>query len=258
MKIVVCVKQVPDTSAERRLTADLSLDRTIAEPILNPFDEYAIEEALKVREAAGGDVTALCMGPITARETVRKALAMGVNRAVLVSDPALAWSDALGTAYALSMALRKLEFDLVLFGMASTDAGTGLVPGAVAEFLGLPQLTFASRLEVVDNAIRTQRMTDSGYVVISAALPALVSVVKGINEPRYPALKGMMAAKRAEIPVWSCADIGIDRDRVGRAGSKTRVLSATAAPPKVAGPVITDDGTAADQTIEFLASKRML
>lgn len=258
MKIVVCAKQVLDTTAEKRLTGDLHLDRGSGEPILNPFDEYAVEEALRIRERLGGDVTALCMGPGNAKETVRKAISMGADRAVLVTDPTLAWSDTLGTAYVLSMALKRLEFDLVLCGMQSTDAGTGQVPAAVAEFLGIPQLTFASQLEVSDGRATIRRVTDSGYQLVAANLPAVVSVVKGINEPRYPALKGIMQAKRAEIPVWNCADIGADPARAGRLGAATRVLSASPTEPRAPGQVIRDDGTAVQQIVEFLIQKKVL
>lgn len=258
VKIAVCVKQVLDTTAEKRLTPDLFLDRAIAEPILNPFDEYSLEEALRLREQLGGEVAALCMGPPSARDALRKALAMGVNRAVLVSDPALARSDTLGTAYVLGLALRKLEFDLLLFGMQSTDAGTGQVPSAVAEFLHIPMLSYASQLEVKEDKATIRRTTDFGFQRLSAKLPAAVSVVKGINEPRYPSLKGMMQAKRAEIPVWSCSDIGVDPARAGWSGATTRVLSASAVPPKSPGPVIVDDGTAALRIVEFLEQKQAL
>ena len=258
MNIVVCVKQVLDTTAEKRLTPEFCLDRSSAEAILNPFDEYAVEEALRLREKFGGQVTAVCMGPSSAKETVRKAVAMGADKAILVSDPALARSDTLSTAYVLSLALKKLEFDLVIFGMQSTDAGTGQVPAAVAEFLGLPQLTYASHLEVEGGKATIRRVTDAGYQLLSAKLPALVSVVKGINEPRYPALRGIMQAKRAEIPVWSCADIGADPARVGSAGASTRVLSALPATPRTPGPVIKDEGTAAERIVEFLVQKKVL
>ena len=258
MRIVVCVKQVLDTTAEKRLTADLSLDRTAGEAILNPFDEHALEAALRLREHHGGSVTALSMGPPTAKETIRKALAMGADEAVLVSDPVFAWSDVLGTAYVLSLAVKRLEPDLVLFGMQSTDASTGQVPAAVAEFLGLPQLTFASLLEVTDGRATIRRATDDGYQVLAAKLPALVSVVKSINEPRYPSLKGIMKAKRAEVAVWSCADIGADASRVGRTGAAARVVSSSAVEKRVAGRVIRDDGTAVEQIVGFLVEKRVL
>jgi electron transfer flavoprotein beta subunit len=258
LNIVVCVKQVMDTTAEKRLTPGLRLDRSGSEPILNPFDEYAIEEALRLREQAGGEVTALCMGPAGAKETVRKAVAMGVNRAVLVSDPALAGSDTLGTAYVLGLALKKLGFDLVLFGMLSTDAGTGQVPSAVAEFLGLPLLSFAGKLEVSEARATIRRTTDTGYQLLAASLPAVISVVKGINEPRYPALRGIMQAKRADIPVWSCSDLGADPARAGSAGASTVVLSAAPAQPKSPGPVIKDDGGAVQQIVEFLVQKKVL
>ena len=254
----MCVKQVPDTTAEKQLTGEMYLDRSAAEPVLNPFDEYAIEEALQIRDRVGGEVTALCMGPSSAKETVRKTIAMGANRAVLVSDPRLAGSDTWGTAYALATALKKLEYDLVLFGMQSTDAGTGQVPSAVAEFLGLPQLTLASKLDVEADRVIARRDTDTGFQRLAAKLPAVVSVVKGINEPRYPALKGIMQAKRAEIPVWSCDEIGVDPARVGREGALTRVISAAPAKSRSAGPVITDDGTAVRQIVEFLVQNKVL
>ncbi len=258
MKIVVCVKQVLDTTAEKRLTADLHLDRGTGEAVLNPFDEYAVEEALRIRERLGGEVTALCVGPASAKETVRKAIAMGADGAVLVSDPSLAWSDSVGTSYVLSMALKKMGFDLALFGMQSTDAGTGQVPAAVAEFLGMPQLTFANQLEVADGKANIRRTTDSGYQVLSAKLPAIVSVVKGINEPRYPALKGIMQAKRSEIPVWSCGDVGADAARAGEAGALTRVVSASPAEARAPGRVIRDEGAAVQEIIEFLIQKKAL
>lgn len=258
MKIVVCVKQVLETTAEKRLNGDLQLDRSSGEPILNPFDEYAVEEALRIRERLGGDVTALCMGPASAKETVRKAVSMGVDRAVLISDPALVWSDTLGTAYILSAALKRLGFDLALFGMQSTDAGTGQVPSAVAEFLAAPQLTFASQMDVSGGKVTIRRVSDSGYETLVASLPAVVSVVKGINEPRYPTLKGIMQAKRAEIPVWNCADIGADPSRAGRLGAAARVLSTSPTEHRAPGRVIKDDGTAVQQIVEFLIQKKVL
>jgi electron transfer flavoprotein beta subunit len=258
LNVVVCVKQVPDTAAEKKLNTELRLERTGIENIPNPFDEYAIEEALKIKEAKGGQVTALCMGPEGAKEALRKAIAMGVEKAVLVTDPALVGSDAWATAYVLSQALKKLEYDLVLFGMQSTDAATGLVSSAVAEFLGLPQHTHTAKLEVGEGTVTSQRQTEGGYDVVSSATPAVVAVLKGINEPRYPSLKGIMQAKRTEITVWSLADLGIDPSEVGVAGAKEKVLSFSPREPRKGGQVIEDQGDAASKIVEFLSFKKVI
>lgn len=258
MNIVVCIKQVPDTAAEKKLNADLRLERTGIENIPNPFDEYAIEEALKVKEAKGGTVTALCMGPETAKEALRKAIAMGVEKAVLVTDPKLTGSDAWATAYVLSQALKKLEFDLVIFGMQSTDAATGLVASGVSEFLGLPQHTYTGKLDVGDGQVTSQRQTESGYDVVNSSTPAVVAVVKGINEPRYPSLKGIMQAKRTEIAIWSLSDIGVDASEVGTSGAKEKVVSFSPREPRKGGQVIQDEGDAGAKIAAFLTFKKVL
>lgn len=258
MNIVVCIKQVPDTAAEKKLNAELRLERTGIENIPNPFDEYAIEEALRTKEAKGGTVTALCMGPEGAKEALRKAIAMGVEKAVLVTDPKLVGSDAWSTAYVLSRALQKMEYDLIFCGMQSTDAATALVPSALAEFLGLPQHTYTAKLEVGEGQVASQRQTEGGYDVVTSPLPALVAVVKGINEPRYPSLKGIMQAKRTEITVWSLADLGIDPSEVGGKGAKERVLSFSPREPRKGGQVVQDEGDAAGKIAEFLTFKKVL
>ena len=229
MNIIVCVKQTPDTTAEKRLGADSRLDRASVENILNPFDEYAVEEALHIKEKCGGAVTVLCMGPATADSALRKALAMGADSAVLVSDPALAGSDSLGTASVLAAAIKTLPFDVILTGMQSTDARTAQVPAAIAEFLDIPALTLATKLDVDSAAgvARIQRQADGGYVTLEAALPALVSVIKGINEPRYPGVKGIMMARKKEIKVVSAADLQLDPALIGATGAHTRVLSSS-------------------------------
>lgn len=258
MNIVVCVKQVVDTEAEKRLDPDSwRLDRSV-DAVLNPYDEYAVEEALLLKEAHEGEITVLCMGPEAADEAIRKALAMGADSAVFVSDPALAGSDVQGTAYALAEALRTLQYDLVLFGSRSTDGETGCVPAAVAELLGLPLLSATAKLEVNGTAAKANRETESGYIAYECALPAVVAVIKGINEPRYPTMKGILGAKRKPVEAKDAAALGLDVSRIGLAGAKTKVISARVAEARKAGTKVEDDGTAAKQLADFLASEKLV
>jgi electron transfer flavoprotein beta subunit len=258
MDIVVCVKQVVDTEAEKKLDPSTwCLDRSV-NCILNPYDEYAVEEALRIKEAVGGAVTVLCMGPDGATDAVRKALAMGADGAVLVSDPALAGSDALGTAYVLAEALRTLEWDMVLFGSRSTDGETGCVPAAVAELIGAPLLSSLSKVEVDGATLRVHRETDEGYVAYDCPTPAVLSVVKGINEPRYPSMKGIMTAKKKLIDARDAASLGLDASWLGLSGAKTRVLSASVPPPRAAGVKVEDDGSGAQRIADFLASAKLV
>ncbi|HEY1818704.1 MAG TPA: electron transfer flavoprotein subunit beta/FixA family protein, partial [Trebonia sp.] len=208
MNIVVCVKQVPDTAVERTLKpGEGTLDRASLDGLINELDEYAIEEGLKIAEAHGGEVTILSMGPAKAAESVRKALSMGAGRAVHVLDDGLAGSDALATSLVLAEALRRVGFDLVILGSESTDARTGVVPAMLAERLGVPQLTLASRVEVDGAVVRIRRVTDEGYAVVTGSLPAVVSVVEKINEPRYPTFKGIMAAKKKPVTTLTLAEL---------------------------------------------------
>jgi electron transfer flavoprotein beta subunit len=258
MDIVVCVKQVVDTEAEKRLDPGTwCLDRSV-NSILNPYDEYAVEEALLIKEVAGGQVTVLCMGPDDATDAVRKALAMGADEAVLVSDPALAGSDAQATATVLAAAVKTVACDLMLFGCRSTDGETGAVPAAVAELLGLPLLSSLSKVEVDGASLRVHRETDEGYVAYVCPTPAIVSVVKGINEPRYPSMKGIMTAKKKPVASKDLAGLGVDATGVGLAGAKTRVLSATVPPPRTAGVKVEDDGSGAQQIADFLTSGKLV
>jgi len=258
VKIAVCVKQVPDTNAEKRLTPDWRLDRAGAEQVLNPFDEYAVEEAVRIKERLGGQITALSMGPEPAKEAIRRAIAMGCDQGVLVSDPALAGSDALATALVLSKALAKLGFDLVLCGQESTDARGGLVPSQLAEHLDVPQHGYVAKLEFADGTVTSHRQVPGGYAVVQSRLPAVVSVVKAINEPRYPTLPRIMQAKRAQIAVWSLADLGVAPAAVGAAGARTRVLGATPAKPRGAAQIHVDKGDAAAVIADFLAERRLI
>ena len=258
VNIAVCVKQVVDTEAEKRLDpVSWRLDRSV-DCILNPYDEYAVEEALRIREAHGGEVTVLCMGPETATDAVLKALAMGADRALMVSDAALAGSDLQGTAYVLAEALKTLDHDLVLFGMRSTDGETGCVPAAVADRLGLPLLSSLSKVEVRDSTLVVHRETEEGYVVYECPAPAVLSVVKGINEPRYPSMKGIMSAKKKPLEVRDAASVGLDPTQVGLSGAKTRVLSGRSPEPRKAGVKVEDDGGGAQRIADFLASEKLI
>ncbi|WP_034268192.1 electron transfer flavoprotein subunit beta/FixA family protein [Actinospica robiniae] len=259
MKIVVLVKQVPDTAADKRLDPDtLAVDRGAVDGLINEMDEFAIEEALQLVEKHGGEVTVVSMGPEDATDAYKKALQMGADKAVFLSDPALAGSDALATSLALAKVLGTLEYDLVILGSEASDARTSLVPALLAERLGLPQLSFASKVEVDGGAIKINRLTDYGHDVVEAALPAVVSVVEKINEPRYPSFKGIMAAKKKPVEALDAAGAGIDAAEVGWAGSRTKVLDATVAPPRAKGTIVSDEGNGGVELVEFLASKKFV
>jgi electron transfer flavoprotein beta subunit len=258
MNIVVCVKQVPDTAVERRLTADGTLDRASLDGLINELDEYAIEEGLKIAEAHGGEVTILSMGPEKAAESVRKALSMGADKAVHVTDAGLAGSDALATSLALAAALQATGFDLVIFGSESTDARTGVVPAMVAERLGVPQLTLASKVDIEGGSVSIRRVSDEGYAVVSGSLPAVVSVVEKINEPRYPTFKGIMAAKKKPVQVLSLADLAVDGSAVGLAGAASWVDEFAVRPPRAAGVVVKDEGDGGSKAAGFLAGRKFI
>jgi electron transfer flavoprotein beta subunit len=264
MNIVVCVKQVPDTWSEKKLDAsDSTLDRASTDPVMNEMDEYAVEEALRLQEAHGGEVTILCMGPDAATETVRKALSMGADKAIHVVDDALHGSDAVATSLALAKAVDKAgeagPVDLVLLGSESSDARMSVVPAMLAERLGLPQLTFAKEVAVDGSTVTIKRMTDDGYQVVTASMPAVVSVVEKINEPRYPSFKGIMAAKKKPVETFGLGDLGVDAGQVGLGGSWSQVASFESAPPRQAGIVVQDeDGGGAEKLLEFLASKKFV
>src|SRR5205823_9562397 len=242
MNIVVCVKQVPDTWAEKKLSPDdKTVDREGVDGVMNELDEYAVEEALKIKEAQGGERTVLSMGPDKAVETIRKALSMGADKAVHVVDPGLHGSDALATSYALAKALESIEHDLVILGVESTDARMSVVPAMLAERTGASQLTFARKVEVGDGTVKIERMTDTGYDVVEAPTPAIVSVVEKINEPRYPSFKGIMAAKKKPLTTLTLADAGIEEDKVGLGGSAIQVDDVAPRPPQQAGLIRTEE-----------------
>ncbi|MBL8932253.1 MAG: electron transfer flavoprotein subunit beta/FixA family protein [Kineosporiaceae bacterium] len=263
MKIVVCVKHVPDAQGDRRFTDDHTVDREGVDGLLSELDEYAVEEALTIaeaRSASGEDstVTVLCMGPEGATDAVRKALQMGADAGVHVCDDALAGSDALATSKVLAAALRTLEFDLVLTGMASTDGLMSVVPAMLAQRLGLPQVTLAGKVELDGTTVRIERDGDSATEVIEAPLPALVSVTDQINDPRYPSFKGIMAAKKKPVNTLSLADLGLSPDDVGLSAAWSVVEAVAARPPRQAGQRITDEGDGGTRLVEFLAGAKIV
>jgi electron transfer flavoprotein beta subunit len=259
MNIVVCVKQVPDTWSERTLReSDSTLDRDAADALINELDEFAIEEGLRQAEAHGGEVTILSMGPERAAESIRKALSMGADKAVHLVDDALAGSDVLGTSAALAAVLSQIGFDLVILGSESTDARTGVVPAMLAERLGVPQLSYASKVQIDGNSITINRLADYGYDTVEASLPAVVSVVEKINEPRYPSFKGIMAAKKKPVQTMTLADTGVDAAYVGLANAASEVLSFAKRPPRQAGTIVTDEGDGGGKAAEFLAGRKFI
>ena len=259
MNIVVLVKQVPDTSAERRLDpSDNTLDRESVDAVINEVDEYAIEEGLLLKEAHGGEVTILTVGPERATESIRKALSMGADKAVHVSDPAIHGSDAIQTAKVIAKALGTLEWDLVIAGSEATDTRVSVVPALVAEALGVTQLSQARKVTVDGPTVTIERLSDTGYDVVQGATPAVISVVEKINEPRYPSFKGIMAAKSKPVQTLTTADLGLGADEVGLATAATQVLSFEVAPPRQAGQIVKDEGDGGQKIAEFLASKKLV
>jgi electron transfer flavoprotein beta subunit len=258
MKIAVCVKQVPDATSPRRLDPETQrLDRS-GEGALNATDVNAVEEALRLKDAHGGEVVVVSLGPDKAMESLRKALAMGADRALLVSDPAAAGSDLLATSRALAKALEREEADLILFGQQSSDADGAVLWAAVSDRLQRPMVSQVAELTLEGAELTGKRQTEFGYDVISAPLPAVVAVSDAINEPRYPSLKGIMGAKSKPQETVTLADVGIEESLVGDAGSGTTVRS-SAPPPAKSGQVkIEDDGSAAEKIVEYLAERRLV
>ena len=259
MNIVVCVKQVPDTWAERTLRPDDSrLDRASVDGVINELDEYAIEEGLRLAEAHGGEVTILTMGPEKASESIRKALSMGADKAIHLIDDGLGGSDALQTSAAMATVLGRAGFDLVILGAESTDARMGVLAAMLAERLGVPQVSLASKVEVDGTALRIHRDTDYGYDKVEASLPAVISVVEKINEPRYPSFKGIMAAKKKPVETFTLADTGVDAGQVGLESAATAVVSFANRPPRQAGTVVKDEGDGGSKAAEFLAGQKFI
>ncbi|WP_024799475.1 electron transfer flavoprotein subunit beta/FixA family protein [Nocardia sp. BMG51109] len=258
--IVVLIKQVPDTWSERKLTdGDYTLDREAADAILDEINERAVEEALLIKEAQGGEVTVLAMGPERATEAIRKALSMGADKAIHVKDDAIHGSDAVQTAWVLAGALGQIEgVELVIAGNEATDGRSGAVPAIIAEYLGIPQLTHLRKLAVDGEKITGERETDEGVFKLEAALPAIVSVTEKINEPRFPSFKGIMAAKKKEVQTFTLADLGIDPSTVGVGNAGSAVTGVTPKPPRTAGEKIVDEGEGGNQISQYLVGQKII
>ena len=261
MKIYVCIKQIPDPntvvskldpSTKRLLRSGVSL-------VLDPGDETTISAAIKLRDTIGNsELIAVSMGPTSAQEAMRRALAMGVDSAILVTDPALAGSDSLGTARVLAAVLKKENADLIFCSTESTDGYTGMVPGGIAEFLGLPQLTFAREIKVESSKAVIKCVTLTGYQTVECPLPAVVTIASGSFEAIYPTMKGIMGAKKKPFAQLTLADLGIDPSQVGEAGARERILTIGKVEARAAGQVIKDDGNSAQAIADFLQRYQLL
>jgi electron transfer flavoprotein beta subunit len=260
MNIVVLVKQVPDTWSERKLSdADHTLDRESADAVLDEINERAVEEALLLKEAHGGEVTVIAMGPARATDAIRKALSMGADKAVHVNDEALHGSDVFATAKVLAKAIGTVEgFDLVIAGNEATDGRMGAVPAILAEYLGLPQVTQLRKLTVEGTTVKGERETEEGVAHLEATLPAIVSVTEKINEPRYPSFKGIMAAKKKPVTTLTVADLGVDAGEVGLGGAWSGVIEASPKPPRTAGQRIDDEGAGGSKIAEYLVGQKLI
>jgi electron transfer flavoprotein beta subunit len=261
MNIVVCVKYVPDATGDRRFEEDGTVDRVGVDGLLSELDEYAVEQALQLKEKVGdAEVTVLTIGPQSAADAIRKALQMGADKGVHVTDEAIAGSDAMATSLVLAEAVRKIEgWDLVVCGMASTDGGMGVVPAMLSERLGVPGATVAGEISVEGDKVTIRREGDTASITAQATLPLVASVTDQSGEPRYPSFKGIMAAKKKPVETWSLADLGIDAGLVGLGASYTAVESTEARPPRTAGEIVKDeDGSGAKALVDFLASKKFI
>jgi electron transfer flavoprotein beta subunit len=267
MRIAVCVKYVPDATADRHFEDDTTVDRVGVDGLLSELDEYAVEQALQIKEKADNPddvvVTALCVGPDSAVDAVRKALQMGADQGVHVVDDAIAGSDAVATSLVLAKAVERgsdgSPYDLVLCGMASTDGSMSVVPAMLAERLSLPQLTLASKVETQGDQVRIQRDGDEATEVVGGTMPMVISVTDQSGEARYPSFKGIMAAKKKPLETLSLSDLGVDAGDVGLSVAWTEVVETTARPPREAGEIVKDEeGSGAKALADFLAAKKFI
>jgi electron transfer flavoprotein beta subunit len=258
VRVAVCVKEVPESTAPRRIDpSTLRLDRS-GEGTLNPWDLSAVEQGLRLVEDGGGEVVCISMGPERAGASLRKALAMGADRAVLVTDDAAAGSDLVATSRVLAAALARESVDLVLFGQQGADSDGAVLWAAVAERLRLPLISQAATLDVTGGRARVKRQTEHGYDVIEAPLPCVVAVSDAINEPRYPSLKGIMGAKKKPQDALTLGELGLEPGSVGSAGSGTAVRALKPPPPRGDTVVIEDDGSGAERIVDYLAERRFV
>ncbi|WP_078893610.1 electron transfer flavoprotein subunit beta/FixA family protein [Streptomyces sp. CT34] len=260
LRIVVCVKYVPDATGDRHFAEDLTVDRDDVDGLLSELDEYAVEQALQIKEANDDDaeITVLTVGPEDANDALRKALSMGADKAVHVEDDDLHGTDALGTSLVLAKAIEKTGYDLVVCGMASTDGTMGVLPALLAERLGVPQVTQLSEVSVSDGKVTGRRDGDTASEQLEAALPAVVSVTDQSGEARYPSFKGIMAAKKKPVESLDLEDLDIEADEVGLEGAWTKVEEAAERPARTAGTIVKDEGEGAKQLAEFLAGQKFI
>ena len=265
MNIVVCVKYVPDATADRRFESDNTVDREGVDGLLSELDEYAVEQALQIKEKGDGEttVTALCVAPEGGVDAVRKALQMGADQGVHVVDDQIAGSDSIATSLVLAKAVEKIgsenKVDLVVCGMSSTDGSMGVVPAMLAERLGLPQVTMASVIETQGDQVRIKRDGDVATEVVGATMPLVLSVTDQSGEARYPSFKGIMAAKKKPLETYDLAAIGVEADKVGLSVAWTQVEETTERPPRTQGEIVKDeDGSGAQALTDFLASKKFI
>ncbi|MBL1089448.1 electron transfer flavoprotein subunit beta/FixA family protein [Streptomyces sp. NPDC001739] len=259
LRIVVCVKYVPDATGDRHFAEDLTVDRDDVDGLLSELDEYAVEQALQIKEAADdAEITVLTVGPEDANDALRKALSMGADKAVHVEDDDLHGTDALGTSLVLAKAIEKTGYDLVVCGMASTDGTMGVLPALLAERLNVPQVTLLSEVSVADGKVTGRRDGDTASEQLEAALPAVVSVTDQSGEARYPSFKGIMAAKKKPVESLDLEDLDIDADEVGLEGAWTKVEDAAERPARTAGTIVKDEGEGGKQLAEFLAGQKFI
>jgi electron transfer flavoprotein beta subunit len=254
LNIVVCVKHIPDPNVPPQMDGD-RLKREGVQGVLDPGDEFGVEAGLQLKEAHGGEVTLVSMGPAQAMEAIRRGLSMGADKGILITDDALAGADALATARVLAAAIGRGEFDLVIAGVESTDGYTGTRPGTLAELLGVPQVTFVKKFEGAEGTLKVDRQTADGYHVVECPLPAVVTVTAGVNEPRYASFKGIMAAKKRPVEELSLSDLGVSPDDVA---PKQKIAETSQAEERKAGEIVEDDGSAAARIADFLQEAKVI
>ncbi|MET8901762.1 electron transfer flavoprotein subunit beta/FixA family protein [Streptomyces sp. NPDC003236] len=260
INIVVCVKYVPDATGDRHFADDLTLDRDDVDGLLSELDEYAVEQALQIAESSDDEVevTVVTVGPEDAKDALRKALSMGVDKAIHVEDDDLHGTDVIGTSLVLAKAVEKAGFDLVVSGMASTDGTAGVVPALLAERLKVPQATLLSEVSVEAGLVRGSRDTDAATEQVEAPLPAVISVTDRSGEARYPSFKGIMAAKKKPVETWDLSDLDVETDEVGLDGAYTVVDAAAERPARTTGTVVKDEGEGGKQLAEYLAGQKFV
>ncbi|MFU0097116.1 electron transfer flavoprotein subunit beta/FixA family protein [Streptomyces rhizosphaericola] len=259
LRIVVCVKYVPDATGDRRFADDLTVDREDVDGLLSELDEYAVEQALQIADGAdGAEITVVTVGPEDAKDALRKALSMGADKAVHVEDDDLHGTDVMGTSLVLAKAVEKTGYDLVVCGMASTDGVMGVLPALLAERLGVPQVTLLSEVSVEGGVVSGRRDGDTASEQLRASLPAVVSVTDQSGEARYPSFKGIMAAKKKPVQSLDLDDLGIGADEVGLEGAWTAVEEAAERPARTAGTIVKDEGEGGRQLAEFLVGQKFI